>query len=190
MKENGFTLVEMLVVLAIGALLLTGIASVLGGFGDTLRRTQMADRAIVQMSGTDEIRELLEGALYVDESGALYPQSNARLEFRTPAPQALDVGGLRHVALLSRDDGKSYSLVLDDLEQDLAVPDATLLSDADAIRFESRTQAMGKQQKPRISQVKVNLRLPGNTEATIVAHPKLNTQGPCVFDPISQECRP
>ena len=190
MKENGFTLVEMLVVLAIGALLLTGIASVLGGFGDTLRRTQLADRVIAQMSGSDEIRQLLEGALYADETGALYPQSNTRLEFRTPAPRALQGGGLRHVALMIRKEGKFNSLVLDDLAQDLAVPDAILLRSADSISFDSQTNAIGQQQKIRISQIKVILRLSGNTEATIVAHPRLNTQGPCLFDPISQECRP
>lgn len=190
MKENGFTLVEMLIVLAIGALLLTGIASVLGGFGDTLRRTQKADRYIAQKAATEDIRQMLEGALYSDATGKFYPQSASRLEFRTPAAKALETGGLRHVALLSANDGGTQKIILDDLGQDIAIPDAVLLRGAKAIAFESRLADYGQQQKPRISKVKVKLRLPDGTEQLVVAHPKLTTQGPCIFDPISQACRP
>lgn len=190
MKENGFTLVEMLIVLAIGALLLTGIASVLGGFGDTLRRTQKAERIVSQMAGLDDIRQLLEGALYVDEKGALYPQSSTRLEFRTPAAQSLEIGGLRHVALVPKKHGDTLSLVLDDLDEDIDVPDAIFLRGAKAIGFDSRTTAIGQQKKPRIRQITINVQLPGGLAEPIIAHPRLTTEGPCVFDPISQDCRP
>lgn len=189
MKENGFTLVEMLIVLAVGALLLTGIASVLGGFGDTLRRTQKADKQLSQLASFDTVQQMLDSALYVDEQGELYPQSASRLEFRTAAPQALQTGGFRHVALLAVRKSDRHNLLLDDLGSDNALPDATFLRGAENISFETRTDAGGQTQKPKIREVRIKLRLPSG-EAQIVSTPRITVQGPCVFDPISQDCRP
>ena len=189
MKENGFTLVEMLIVLAVGALLLTGVASVLGGFSDTLRRTQKADKQLSQLASFDTVQQMLDSALYVDEQGELYPQSASRLEFRTAAPQALRTGGLRHVALLAVSSGDQQNLLLDDLGSDNALPDATLLRGAEDIAFETRTDAGEQTQKPRIRKVRIKLRLAGR-EAQIVSTPRITVQGSCVFDLISQSCRP
>lgn len=189
MKENGFTLAEILVVLAVGALLLTGIASVLGGFGDTLRRTQKADKQLSQLANFDTVQQMLDSALYVDEQGELYPQSASRLEFRTAAPKALRTGGLRHVALLAVSYGERQDLLLDDLGSDNALPEASLLRGAENIAFETRIDATGPTQKPKVREVRIKLRLAGR-EAQIVSTPRITVQGPCVFDPISQSCRP
>ncbi len=81
LSENGFTLIEMLVSLAIGSVLLAIIANMISGFSTELRAAAPRSAAAAQPQRIVQLRNLLREARFVDSEGKLLPHLNNSVQF-------------------------------------------------------------------------------------------------------------
>jgi prepilin-type N-terminal cleavage/methylation domain-containing protein len=79
--RNGFTLLEMLVSLAIGAVLLAIISNMVSGFSLHMRQSQLRNSNASTQQQFLYLRGLLRDARFVDEKGLLLPHADNSVQF-------------------------------------------------------------------------------------------------------------
>ena len=191
--ETGFTLVELLAALVLGAFLLAAIGWLLGGLSDSLaarRRTT----ALAQVSSIAEPLERLLAAADAAPAAPVPQLSPRSLEIQTGPPQALGPVGPISLSLAVRqlEDGQALIMRLRaaggaTLPEAVAA-DRILARGFSRIRFVYLPRAADDPAKtPRL--ITIQFETPSSRQYEIVAEPMMSGSAGCQFDPISMACR-
>ena len=116
-----------------------------------------------------------------------------RLTIRTSPPQALGPVGPIELKLTVARSREGEDLMARLSAEQVTLPPKVagpfpLLSGYDRIDFEPIMTVTAEEQQ--VEGVRIRLRSRGGQENEIVAAPRVNSSGSCVFDPISMACRP
>jgi len=190
MKENGFTLVETLIVLAIGALLLTGIGNAIASFATALEKV----KDNVENSQVDleikSLKSLLQSARFVDAEGNIFEQRPDGLDFTARLP---DSGGYKgfykqRLEVTKKSDGDVLSLKVEDINVNL--PTIILLNDVKVktIQFPKQSDFIVEKNET-VKEHKITIITGGGKPHEVVFYPLSSNEQGGIFDPISRACR-
>lgn len=190
-QANGFTLIELLVAMTAGALLLAS----LGWAVSTLGREAREDPRSEELRQLLAVRAVLTNLIESGENTREHPflvEAN-RLTVRTSPPQALGPVGPVELTLTVVRSREGEDLIARLSPEEVALPPEAagpfpLLSGYERIDFEPVMAATGDE--PQVEAVRIRLRSPSGQENALVAAPRVNSSGSCIFDPISMACRP
>ncbi len=186
MSENGFTLVETLVALVIGAVLLGSISWVISGLVKDLKAAEQIRDPRAMLDAAILLENILGGARFENDEGQTLPRNAEQLTFEMRAPAALGTPGYIPASLAAVPATSGKSLVLSLPGSDL--PDTILLDGPEDIDFTYETDS--NQTSPYIRQINVFVQwIAAKDKKSLSFRPRINADGTCVFDPISQQCR-
>lgn len=206
---QGFSLLELLVALAIGALLLGILGNALGGIMATTRTTLVENgEQEERMTSTRVIRDILINALPPNPADLSRPFVGSRDEMvfsATPPESLLPFGALRVRLYLDREASSAASLLMDvtsaagpgkdrslELRRQRLYRDVASVSIhySDSRNADAQNQDSWRDTKRLPSLISLAItRTGGKQPITITAMPRRNLSGYCRFDPISLECR-
>lgn len=193
--EQGFTLVEVLFALVAGSLLLVVLGWAIRGLEDQFRRHQ----AISDVEKVEAIASFLTtevGRALPPATGAAFAGESSALALTVPPPRALGSVGPVRLALSVRDGKAGKALVA----RFAPVADGQALADAAQqpvilaegfrdIRFDYLRRATDPPTAlPRL--ITIQFTSQDGTVLPLGVEPKLTMAADCIFDPISQTCRP
>jgi len=188
MNEKGFTLVETLVSLVVGAMLLGSISWVISGLGKDFKTSQQSNIPRQQMQSAKLLSRILSDARFVDAAGNPLPRSDDRLDFMMRAPEALGMKGFVPARLQAAGMGGAKALTLEIAGADY--PKVELLGDLEKLDFDYSVNIGPQGEIPFVRQIAINFQRKAETKAQrINIRPHINAVGACIFDPISQQCR-
>lgn len=188
MNERGFTLIETLVALVLGAMLLGSISGVISGLVNDLKAAEQTQGPRAMLDASNLLENILGGARFVDSGGKALPRNSEQLAFELRAPAVLGRRGYISANLAAVSTGSGKSLVLSLPGTNL--PETILLDGCDDIDFAYQTDSDQQFADPNIRQISVSVQWNAEKEGkTLSYHPHINSGGACVFDPISQQCR-
>lgn len=193
--EQGFTLVEVLFALVAGSLLLVVLGWAIRGLEDQYRRHQATSDA----EKVDAIASFLTaevGRAQPPATGAAFAGEATALTLTVPPPRALGAIGPVRLTLTVRDDKIGKALVAHFASavagQALAgaVQHPVILADGFRdIRFDYLRRATDPPTAlPRL--ITVQFTSQDGTVLPLDVEPRLTMAADCIFDPISQTCRP
>ena len=193
-RSNGFTLVELLVAMVAGSMLLAALGWTVATLGVQLGQAPGASQS-ADLDGARVLTALIERADVSSVAiGALVTRPD-HLAMIVPAPQAagdrekLRLGlrieraptGLALIAELTPMSGQGPSAS--------ALPPVTIASGLEQASFTYGPPSDPHEPSlPRF--VTIEWRRAASDETAITIVPRINTEGGCRFDPISQACRP
>lgn len=190
-QANGFTLIELLVAMTAGALLLASLGWVVSTLGRQARDDPRAGELHSLLAARAVLTNLIESGENTREHPLLVEKD--RLSVRTSPPQALGpVGPIElTLAVVRTRDGEDLVARLS-VDEVRLPPEAAepfpLLSGYERIEFEPVLTTTSEE--PQVEAVRIRLRSASGQENEIVAAPRVNSSGSCIFDPISMACRP
>jgi prepilin-type N-terminal cleavage/methylation domain-containing protein len=191
MKENGFTLVELLAALVAGSLLLVALGWAIRGLGDQYRRHATAGAA-ERVAGITPFLEDEIGRALPPARGAAFGGNETQLALTVPPPRALGaVGPVRlDLSVIASRAGKALVARFggQGLPEAAARP-VTLADGFRDIRFSYLRRANDLPATlPRL--ITIQFTAPDGTVLPLGIVPRLTMAADCVFDPISLACRP
>lgn len=206
---QGFTLIELVVVLAIGALLLGAIASVLGGVMDTTRKvlfdsTEQDDVAVAQRI----VRTLLKAAIppTARDGASKFEGKSDEVAFRAVPPESLfPFGELRFRLYVAAETSGGKSLFLDAVSDPLLSNELgirleryRLLGNVKRIGFQyfdndgpervARAGWTDQSRLPALVQMIVD-REGDRSQLSLSLAPRRSVNGRCRYDQIALTCR-
>ena len=188
MSERGFTLIETLVALAIGAMLLGSISWVISGLVKDLKAAEQSQNPRAMLDAASLLDNILGSARFTDGDGKSLKRDSANLAFEMLAPTVLGKPGYVSANLAAVQALNGNSLVLFLPGSDL--PDTIVLDGADDIDFAYETDSAQIYSDPYIRQINISVRWNAEKDAKILSvRPRIDSDGACVFDPVSQQCR-
>lgn len=188
MNEEGFTLVETLAALVVGAMLLGSISWVVSGLTGDLKAAERADSDREIVKAATLLDRVLSEARFVDQDGTVLARSIEALIFEMPAPKSLQRSGLIQAKISARPDSEGQSLVFEIIDTD--IPATQLIGGQRLIEFEYAENNDQTYPGRFVDEIKLSIRSSDKPNPTILKfHPKINATGACIFDPISQRCR-
>jgi prepilin-type N-terminal cleavage/methylation domain-containing protein len=110
--RNGFTLLEMLVSLAIGAVLLAIISNMVSGFSQNMRQSQIRNSNASTQQQFLYLRSLLRDARFVDDKGILLPHADNSVQFvrRKLGGSGREFWQMSRLVITSNKNGRAISL--------------------------------------------------------------------------------
>ncbi|MEP2990036.1 MAG: prepilin-type N-terminal cleavage/methylation domain-containing protein [Parasphingorhabdus sp.] len=188
MNEDGFTLVETLVALVVGAMLLGSISWVVSGFTRDLKAVETADQTREIARASTFLNRILSSARFSDQDGQPFPRSDTSLTFKTPTPLALGGTGYAEAKLDVVSDKNGQSLTFTVLDAD--VPTTRIVDGAKSISFDISESENPTYSGRFLSEVKIVVSTEDQIDPKIIkVGPKIDGVGACIFDVISQKCR-
>lgn len=187
MKQNGFTLVEMLIALVIGGILLASLSTIISGLANELTHGRQANQQIETYRKLSGLKNILEGSQYVQENGRPLLQSENLLRLRIRAPFATRLTGWVDARLEIKKTGENKELLLS-IPSYPNIPEDILISRAEDIDLHISFKETEDQTRA-IDAIMINILIDGSQDYKIVAHPKATPEKNCIFDLISQRCR-
>jgi prepilin-type N-terminal cleavage/methylation domain-containing protein len=193
-RDDGFTLVELLVAMVVGAMLLVALSWSIASLGRELTATRTVAAGEDVQAVTPALTALIEASQPVRPGGQPIVNRPDRYETITSSPAALGPVGLIRMALTARrlPDGMALEIATAPADPSVRLPAIVTASRALVrgmadIRFDYRPA-----DKPELPPRLVTIRM---TDTRGMAHriavaTKLNGQAACRFDPISMTCRP
>jgi len=188
MNEKGFTLVETLAALVVGAMLLGSISWVISGLTRDLTVAEVSDQTREISQASVILNRILSSARFTDQDGNNLARSNNFLTFEMPAPDALRQSGYVRAALSSEQSAGGRALFVE--FPDTNFPKSRILDGVKSVSLEFVEK--DDQSKPGsfLRKIKVSILVEaGNEPHLINIHPKIDSVGACIFDVISQRCR-
>jgi len=188
MKQNGFTLIETLVALVIGAMLLGSISWVISGLVKDLKAAEQSQEPRAMLDAAKLLENILGSARFADGDGKTLPRDAEKLAFEMQAPAVLGRRGYISANLAAVQALNGKSLVLSLPGSDL--PDTIVLDSAEDIELAYETDSNQISSDPYIRQIDISVQWNAEKEAKVLSfRPRINSDGACVFDPVSQQCR-
>ena len=199
-SSDGFTLVELLVSLALGSMLIVILMAMLGDIRASWRRDGEAALA-TQAALVTRLDGLLT-TIVAAEAGSgetVFEGGPRQLQALIPAPQAVTGAGLVRLTLEVEPIEVGAALVArlapesgdEALPEQLRMPQ--VMATATDIRFSYlRRDAAGPVDSWAASATPpaaIRVEMLGRTRQLIVAQPVANADGRCLFDPVSLTCR-
>lgn len=190
MKINGYTLVEMLVVLAIGSLLLTGVGSAIAQMGLSLDRNKEYISISENRWSDERLISLLSQSIYQDEAGNALASSKDSIGLRFRSPQSSGSHGWINAKLQIEQLEDKQRLLL--IPEKTSVFPASILADNMA-QIEMSSIGINANTEPRdandFKQITLSFTNQKQEIRELSIYPKINVQAACVFDQIAQSCR-
>lgn len=192
-RANGFTLVELLIAMVAGSLLLGALGWIVATLGAQLKSDGSAP--VARDFGAGRILTALVGRADASPASiAAFRGDAGHLTMIVPAPQALgDVGPVRlDLAIEHQPTGDavlaSFAATAGERLPPAAVRPIALAAGLQRASFDYAPPADPDHAGlPRL--ITLHLWRAGSGETRIAVAPKINTDGSCRFDPISQACR-
>lgn len=188
MSKNGFTLIETLVALTIGAMLLGSISWVISGLVKDLKAVEQRQNPRAMLDAASLLDNILGSARFADGGGQVLPRDAEKMAFEMLAPAVLGRPGYISANLAAVQALNGNSLVLSLPGSDL--PDTIVLDGADDIDFAYETDSAQIYSDPYIRQINISVQWNGRKDVKVLSvRPRIDSDGACVFDPVSQQCR-
>lgn len=192
MREDGFTLVEMLAALVAGSLLLISLGWAISTLGRQFEASR-DDTAVQNLQRlTPVLTAWIQGALPPAKEGDFIAQPRS-LSFVTAPPDAfLSTGPVRLKLVAAQYEGSEALFA----EFTPAEPGATgslpekrklLVKGYRNIRFQYEPSVIDPDKLPAL--IRARFTDSAGRTLSITALPRINADGACRFDPISMECR-
>lgn len=188
MNERGFTLIETLVALVVGGMLLGSISWVISGLVNDLKAAEQTQDPRAMLDAANLLENILSTARFENDGGQVLPRNAEKLAFEMRAPAALGRRGYipANLAAVPTRSGKSLVLSLPGTD----IPDTTLLDGAEDVDLSYQTDSDQLSSDPYIQQINVLVQWSADEDRQSLSfRPRINADGTCVFDPISQQCR-
>lgn len=188
MKEHGFTLIETLIVLAIGALLLAGISNAIASFAPALERVKNNTEKSQLDIRLISLANILKSARFVDIDQQAFTQKPNTLTFMSHAPMASGRRGyvIHQLQIVDKNDEGVMQLNISDAEANF--PSVNILQGVDKVVFPKQIDLVARNQSHNIVH-KVIINLSNGEQRSIPINPIVTETKTCIFDPISQVCR-
>jgi len=186
-KENGFTLIEMLVSLVVGAFIIGSISWVTSNLAKGLEAEATSDFSQELLDAHNVLDKIISNARFKEPGGAHLKRTKKFLEFDIRGPDSLGKSGYERARLLLNNN-PTPQLVL---EFDNPLLPETIIVHA-ANELEISYKETGDQNGTDRHLVQIQLSFYSNDEENrhiLSLYPRINGQGTCIFDPISQRCR-
>lgn len=188
MNEKGFTLIEVLVALVVGAMLLGSVSWIIASLAKDLKAAERIERPEALLQSTALLEKILSEGRFIDQSGGAMQRSATNLDFAMRAPEALGQTGFVTAKLIARENASSASLVLQLPGTDF--PETTVLQNMESINLSYDVESGSQGPSPFIKKIAIIVKPTYQTEGlTINIRPHVDAIGACIFDPISQQCR-
>ncbi len=188
LSEQGFTLVEVLVSLIVGALLLSSLGWVIGALTKDLKsaETQQHSKEILHISKF--LERVFVDARFADDKNNPLPRSQGVLNFQMRAPEASGKDGYvtAKLSVSNGSGGKALKIAFPGTE----LPEAGLISGAKDIAFSYDQNEDRQNPNVFLERIAITVQKKDVSAPDIInLRPRINAVGTCVFDPISQQCR-
>lgn len=188
MNEKGFTLIEVLVSLVVGAMLLGSVSWIISGLAKDLKVSENIEQPKTVLQTGALLENILSDGRFVDQSGRAMPRTANSLDFEMRAPEVLGRPGFISSKLVVIKNALGESLVLQLPGTDL--PETLLLNNMDSISLSYKAASGPQDPSPFVRRIAITFKAKHRTEEqTINIRPRINAVGGCIFDPISQQCR-
>lgn len=187
-NHNGFTLIETLIILAIGALLLVGISNAIAGFAPALERVQNNSEDSQFEVNLISLEYMLKAARFIDSNQQAFTQKPDTLTFMSRAPMASGKRGyiVHHLQFIIENNEGIMRLKTSDNE--LSFPSVDIIDGIQKVTFPKQIDlAAGDQRENKNNEIIINLS--NGEQRRISINPMITETKTCVFDPISQACR-
>jgi len=195
-SSAGFTLVELLIAMAVGSLLLGALGWTIASLGRELQASQRGASVKQVEAITPALVTLLESAMLPDSKDIEFDVEPHRLEAVVAPLAILGSVGPVHLTLTARrvEQGMALFAKMEPVLRGRSLPkaaqqDVQLASGFRNIRFEA-DEDDDANSGTLPSLVKINFTDAHDQETTIAAIPRINSSTACRFDPISMACRP
>lgn len=191
MRENGFTLIETLIVLAIGALLLAGISNAIASFVPALTRVQINQEKAQDDANIRALAKLLNASRFANNNGEPLEQKLNSISFMARLPMASGMRGyiLHKLEFVNDNGGASLKLRIGEASNSL--PSVTIISGIDKVIFPKQTDLVSRSSDDvdthQVSEIII--RRQSAEDINIPIKPIVTETKVCIFDPISQVCR-
>lgn len=196
MKRNeGFTLVEMLVALVLGALLMAFVSWSVAGLARQLRRPPPADATVAVEAG-ERLQAMIAG-MKLPSGDESFDGTARGFSAVVSVPSAVGAPGLVRMTLETRGTASDLALIarFAPLNGDATWPavarETVLVDRLRRVEFDYNWRTVTYGPSDRLPQsIKVTLVPASGHKRRLVLQPRITTDGSCRFDPISQTCRP
>ena len=187
-NHNGFTLVETLIVLAIGALLLAGISNAIAGFAPALERVQNNSEDSQVEANLISLEHILKVARFIDSDQQAFTQKQNALTFLSRAPIASGKRGyIMHQLQFIKENNEGI-MRLKTSDNELSFPSVDIMNSIDKVIFPEQIDLLaGSQRQDGNNQIIISLA--NGDQRRVSINPMITETKTCVFDPISQACR-
>ncbi|MEP3226280.1 MAG: prepilin-type N-terminal cleavage/methylation domain-containing protein [Parasphingorhabdus sp.] len=188
MNDKGFTLVEILVSLVVGAMLLGSMSWIISGLAKDLKGSEDIEMPKALLQSSALLEDILNDGRFVDQSGTAMARSAKSLDFEMRAPATLGRSDFINAKLTTVRNGSGESLVLqlpgsDGLE-------TTLFNNMEKISLSYETAIDEQGSVPLVQRITITVKAKHRAqEQAINIRPRVDAVGGCIFDPVSQQCR-
>lgn len=186
MRENGFTIVETLIVLAVGALLLVGIGNAISGFAPIFQRVKKSDTQQVTTRKLEQLENMLSASHFVGSDGKSFKQEVNGLTFLARLPMSSGYKGLYEQRIEFKKQNNELGLRV--IDPSLSLPDVVIAQNIEKISFPNQKQ-FAKTGSEQASVYKISLLSKDGIQFEIIINPIVDNSNNCVFDFISRSCR-
>lgn len=193
MREEGFTIIELLAAMVVGSLLLVALSWSVGSLARELRASSEKPKQHLEKRASS-LTTLIEQALPQKDGATAIVAERERLIVVTPPPAALGASGPLQLTLRVESRGGGQALIAQFKATGDGTPlpapandDLPLVQGYREIWLDYARGSEGRASQLR--RVTINFRDDKDEVTRLSAIPRTNSSGACRFDPISMSCR-